>query len=362
MNHPLTPQVLADPVALTRALVDIESVSGNEEQIADAVEQVLRTAGHLTVDRHRHTVMARTALGRPRRVVLAGHLDTVPVADNLPSRTEGDVIYGCGTSDMKSGVALALHLALLLPQPRYDVTYFFYEAEEVESERNGLHLVAQAHPEWLAADFAVLLEPTYGAVEAGCQGTLRAAVRTTGTRAHSARSWRGVNAIHAAGDVLARLDGYGARRVTIDGCHFREGLNAVGIRGGVAGNVIPDECTVEVNYRFAPDRDVDAAFAHVRDVFAGYEVTLLDAAPGALPGLTAAPAVEFLAAVDAPAGAKLGWTDVSRFAALGVPALNFGPGDPHLAHARDERVEIDKIRAGVAALRRWLSAGGGVAG
>jgi succinyl-diaminopimelate desuccinylase len=230
-------------------------------------------------------MMARTDLGRDQRVVLAGHLDTVPVAGNLPSRTEGEVIYGCGTSDMKSGVALALHLAVALDDPRYDVTYLFYEAEEVESDRNGLHLVANAHPQWLVADFAVLLEPTYGLVEAGCQGTLRAKVRTSGTRAHSARSWHGVNAIHAAGEVLARLDGYEARRITIDGCEYREGLNAVRIAGGVASNVIPDECQVEVNYRFAPDRSVATASDHVREVFAGYEVEVTDAVAGALPGL-----------------------------------------------------------------------------
>lgn len=354
MTNPLTPPLLADPVALTQALVDIESVSGNEKQIADCVEQVLRAAGHLSVDRHRNTVMARTDLGRPQRVVLAGHLDTVPIADNVPARLQGEVMYGCGTSDMKSGVALALHLAVTLPDPRYDLTYLFYEAEEVESERNGLYLVSGAHPDWLTADFAVLLEPTYGAVEAGCQGTLRATVRTSGVRAHSARSWRGVNAIHAAGDVLARLGRYAARRITIDGCEYREGLNAVGIRGGIAGNVIPDQCEIEVNYRFAPDRSVQEAAAHVREVFSGYEVRVTDAVAGALPGLTAAPAVEFLQAVGTSAVAKLGWTDVSRFAALGVPALNYGPGDPNLAHARDERVEIPKIREGASVLLRWL--------
>jgi succinyl-diaminopimelate desuccinylase len=355
MPNPLTPPVLSDPVELTRALVDIESVSGHEKQLADWVEEVLRAAPQLQVERHQQTVMARTSLGRPRRVVLAGHLDTVPVAGNLPARLAGDLIYGCGSSDMKSGLALALHLAVGLPAPRYDVTYLFYEAEEVEADRNGLHLLSRAHPQWLAADFAVLLEPTYGVVEAGCQGTLRAVVRTTGVRAHSARAWRGVNAIHAASQVLARLGRYQPRRVMIDGCEYREGLNAVAIRGGVAGNVIPDECEIEVNFRFAPDRSVRAAAEFVREIFAGYELRVTDAAPGALPGLTADPARELLAAVGAPPAAKLGWTDVSRFAALGVPALNFGPGDPNLAHTREERVEIPRIRAAASILRRWLA-------
>lgn len=355
MENPLTPEVLADPVALTRALVDIESVSRHEKAIADCVEQVLRGVPHLTTYRHGNTVMARTDLGRAQRVVLAGHLDTVPINDNLPATVRGDLMYGCGTSDMKSGVAYALHLAVNLPEPRYDVTYFFYEAEEIESTYNGLFLVSEAHPQWLAADFALLLEPTHGIVEAGCQGTLRATVATSGVRAHSARAWYGVNAIHAAGDVLRRLVAYEARRVTIDGCEYREGMNAVRIDGGVAGNVVPDRCVVEVNYRFAPDRTPEQAEAHVREVFAGFEVTITDLAAGALPGLDAAPAQEFLAAVGTAPVGKLGWTDVARFAALGTPALNFGPGDPNLAHHPDEHVDIGKIRDGAEVLRRWLS-------
>ncbi|BFU42471.1 succinyl-diaminopimelate desuccinylase [Krasilnikovia sp. MM14-A1004] len=355
MANPLSPDVLVDPVLLTRALVDIESVSRNEKVIADCVEEVLRQAPHLHTERHGHTVMARTDLGRKRRIVLAGHLDTVPLNNNFPSTVVDDLIYGCGTSDMKSGVALALHLAATLPDPCYDVTYLFYEAEEIEARYNGLNLVSEAHPEWLAADFAVLLEPTYGVVEAGCQGTLRARIRTTGRRAHTARSWRGVNAIHAAGEVLRRLEDYRPRTVTIDGCTYREGLNAVGIAGGVAGNVVPDECTVEVNLRFAPDRTEKQALEHVHEVFEGYDVEQTDSAPGALPGLAAAPAREFLAAVGAEPAAKLGWTDVARFAAMGVPALNYGPGDPLLAHAPDEHVEIGKIRDGAATLHRWLA-------
>ncbi|SCL41138.1 succinyldiaminopimelate desuccinylase [Micromonospora pallida] len=355
MENPLTPEVLADPVALTRALVDIESVSLNEKAIADCVEQVLRAVPHLTTHRYGNTVMARTELGRAQRVVLAGHLDTVPLNGNFPSSMRGDLMYGCGTSDMKSGVAYALHLAVTLPDPRYDVTYFFYEGEEIEQKYNGLYLVAEAYPEWLQADFAVLLEPTYGIVEAGCQGTMRAVVTTLGERAHAARSWHGVNAIHGAGEVLRRLATYEARRVTIDGCAYREGMNAVRISGGVAGNVVPDRCEIEVNYRFAPDRDPVAAEAHLREVFDGFALTVTDVAAGARPGLDAPAAQEFLAAVGAAPIGKLGWTDVARFAAMGIPALNFGPGDPNLAHHKDEHVEISKIRDGAATLHRWLA-------
>jgi succinyl-diaminopimelate desuccinylase len=352
----LSSEILADPVQLTRALVDVESVSGNEAELADQVEAALRSAAHLSVERHGNVVLAGTRSDRPQRVILAGHLDTVPVADNLPSTVEGDLIHGCGTADMKSGVALALHLAMTVDRPRYDVTYLFYDCEEVESARNGLNLLAKTHPEKVAADFAILLEPTYGLVEAGCQGTLRAMVTATGRRAHSARSWLGDNAIHAAGAILNRLAAYEPRTVTIDGCTYREGLNAVRISGGVAGNVIPDECRVEVNYRFAPDRTEDEAAAHVRDLFAGFPVEITDSAPAAMPGLSAAIAKEFLDVIGQPPQAKLGWTDVARFAALGVPALNFGPGDPNLAHKRDERVEIPKILAGAEVLRRWLAA------
>lgn len=355
MSNPLTSDVLVDPVKLTRALVDIESVSRDEKVIADCVEEVLRSAGHLRVDRLGNTVMARTDLGRGQRIVLAGHLDTVPINKNFPSTVVDDLIFGCGTSDMKSGVALALHIAATLPDPAHDITFLFYEAEEIEARYNGLYLVSQERPDWLRADFAILLEPTYGVVEAGCQGTLRAMIRTHGRRAHTARAWRGVNAIHAAGEVLRRLADYRPRAVTIDGCTYREGLNAVRISGGVAGNVVPDECEIEVNLRFAPDRTEKQAVEYVQEVFDGFDVEVTDSAPGAMPGLTAQVARDFLTAIGAEPNAKLGWTDVARFASLGIPALNYGPGDPSLAHAPDEHVEIGKIRDGAATLHRWLA-------
>ncbi|MHA6629317.1 succinyl-diaminopimelate desuccinylase [Pseudonocardia sichuanensis] len=345
----------ADPVDLCAALVDVPSVSGDEGALADALEHALREqAPHLRVLRSGHAVLARTDLGRERRVLLAGHIDTVPIADNVPSRRDGDRLYGCGTSDMKAGDAVFAHLAAALPEPRHDLTFVFYDCEEVEADRNGLGRIEREHRDWLAADLALLGEPTNGAVEAGCQGTLRAEITTRGRRAHSARSWLGENAVHAAEPVLRRLAGYAARDVDIDGCRYREGLQAVRIAGGVAGNVVPDECVVTVNFRFAPDRDAAAAEQHVREVFDGFELAVTDLSPGALPGLGATAAQEFLAATGTRPSAKYGWTDVSRFAALGIPALNYGPGDPNLAHTREEHVEPAKIAEAVDVLRRFL--------
>jgi succinyl-diaminopimelate desuccinylase len=345
-----------DPIALTAALVDVESVSGEERRLADLVEEALRAVPGLTVDRDGDAVVARTTLGRDRRVLLAGHLDTVPIADNVPSRLDGDRLHGCGTTDMKSGDAVLLHLAGTLREPSYDVTYVLYDNEEVEASRNGLKRLVENHRDWLDADLAVLMEPTNGQVEAGCQGTLRVAVTLPGKRAHSARSWLGENAIHAAAPLLTTLVRYEAREVDIDGCVYREGLNAVRIDGGVAGNVIPDACTVLVNFRFAPDRTEEQALEHVREVLAPYDVRLTDSAPGALPGLAAPAAAHFLAAVGAVPQAKYGWTDVARFAALGIPAVNYGPGDPALAHTREESVETKLITACTDLLRSYLTA------
>lgn len=351
----LTLDLTADPVELTAALVDTPSVSGDEAPLADAVERALREqAPHLEVSRSGNTVLARTDLGRPSRVLLAGHLDTVPIADNVPSHREGRLLYGCGSCDMKGGDAAILHVAATVTEPSHDLTVLLYDCEEVEAARNGLGRVERELPGWLAADLAVLCEPTAAAIEAGCQGTLRAEVRTSGRRAHSARSWLGVNAIHQVAPVLAVLAGYQARAVDIDGCGYREGLQAVGIRGGVAGNVVPDECVVTVNFRFAPDRSLDDARQHVGEVFDGFELTFTDGADGALPGLGAPAARDFVAAAGTEPVGKYGWTDVARFARLGIPALNFGPGDPSLAHTREEHVDTGEITRCVEVLSHFL--------
>ena len=349
----------SDVVTLTRTLCDIPSVSGDERVIADVVEISLREYSHLEVLRDGDAIVARTNLGRSERVVIAGHLDTVPIADNLPTWVQNEgpdaLIYGRGTADMKSGVAVQLRLAATVPDPVRDVSYVFYDAEEVEATRNGLGRLARSHPDWLAADFAVLCEPSQARVEGGCQGTMRVEVETTGVTAHSARSWTGRNAIHEMRSVLAVLTEYRAREVDVDGLVYREGLNAVGIRGGIAGNVIPDRCVVTVNYRFAPDRSVAQAEVHLRELFAGYQVTVTDASPGARPGLGHPAAASFVAAVGGTPGPKYGWTDVSRFSELGVPAVNYGPGDPVFAHKDDEHCPAAQIVACEQALLRWLT-------
>ena len=358
----------ADIVTLTKELVNIESVSGNETAIADAVESALRGAPWLEVHRYRNNVVAMTNLGRDSRVIVAGHLDTVPVADNsnavliksgsgLPSDgsvVSEDVLFGLGTCDMKGGVAVALRAAVTIDNPQFDVTYIFYECEEVDSARNGLTHIAANNPQWLSADIAVLLEPSNANIEAGCQGTLRAQISTTGTRSHSARSWMGKNAIHGLADVLTRLSNYQAAQVEVDGLQYREGLNAVAITGGVAGNVIPDQAMVEVNYRYAPSTSGEAAEAHIREVFAGYEVEFVDNAPGALPGLDRPALADLVSRVGGKVAPKFGWTDVARFSAMGVPAVNLGPGDPSLAHSRNEHVPIEQLHRCEETVFAWL--------
>lgn len=354
----VTLDLTADPALLTAALVDIPSVSRNEAAIADAVEVALRTqTSGFEVLRSGNVVMARTDRGMPTRVILAGHLDTVPIADNVPSRREGGVLHGCGTVDMKSGDAVFLHLAATVADPAHDITLIFYDCEEIAAEFNGLGRIERDYPDWLVGDIAILGEPSDGFIEAGCQGTLRARVTTSGVRAHSARAWLGVNAIHALGPVLDRLASYEAREVDLDGCVYREGLSAVGVSGGVAGNVVPDEAAVLINFRFAPDRDVEQATAHVRSVFDGLDIGLeiTDSAPGALPGLSTPAAAHLVEVAGGRVRAKYGWTDVSRFAALGVPAVNYGPGDPNLAHKRDEHVSLDQIGTVTEVLRKYLT-------
>ena len=349
----------ASSVDLTRALCDIPSVSGDEKTLADAIEAAIAPLAHLEVIRHGNTIVARTDRGRAQRVVIAGHIDTVPINANLPTRDieidGAPFLWGRGTVDMKAGTAVQLKLAAELVDPAIDVTWMWYDNEEVEASKNGLALLAAVRPDLFRADFAILGEPSDGEVEGGCNGTLRAVVRTSGVRAHSARAWIGENAIHRAAPILARLAEYRAKEVLVEGLLYRESLSAVRITGGVAGNVIPDACEVEINYRFAPSKSAADAEAHIRGVLAGFDIEITDAAEGARPGLDAEIAKQFVAAVGAEPRPKYGWTDVARFSALGIPAVNYGPGDPHLAHHDEERVSYAQIDSVEQGLRAWLT-------
>ena len=381
---------LTDPVELTRQMIDIPSVSGNEGPLADAVEAALRDAGFgslpsLEILRYGDAVCARTRIGLGRRVVLAGHLDTVPIADNVPGRLEErdgvPVLWGRGSVDMLGGCAAALALACEAGAAvrdgdegalSADVTWIFYDHEEVASHLNGLGRVQRNHPEWLAGDLALLGEPTAAHVEGGCNGTLRVIAHFPGRAAHSARAWMGVNAIHAMAPVIDRIAAYGNPVVTVDGLEFRESLSVVRVEGGIANNVIPEAASMTVNYRFAPSMRAADALEKVRGLFEGTGATIDvdDLCEGARPGADSPLAERFLSVARSVASArgselrlsaKVGWTDVARFSEVGVPAMNFGPGDPLLAHTRDEHTPVSDIVRVHDTLRAFVLASVGTA-
>jgi succinyl-diaminopimelate desuccinylase len=352
--------VSTDLLAATAELVSIPSVSLNEARLADHVEAVLRGCEWLAVERVGDNVVARSELGRPARLVVAGHLDTVPPAGNQTPRIEGDVLYGLGAADMKGGLAVMLELAVAAAPPELDVTWCFYRGEEIDRAENGLVQLVGQRPELVAGDAAVLCEPTGGLVEAGCQGTIRARVELGGIRAHTARPHRGINAIHRLGAVIARVASYEPRSVVLDGCEYVERLQVVAVEGGVAANVVPDRASATVNFRFAPDRDSERAqgflaqfFEDVLEADRGDRYEVLDVGPAAPPRLDHPLLARLLEATGRPPRAKLGWTDVATFAAQGVPATNYGPGDPELAHQAHEcvtRASLEEARAHLGAL------------
>ncbi len=347
---------MVDLLKLTAQLVDIPSVSHHEAAVTDHLEAMLAPVPWLSVTRVGENLVARTALGRSSRLVLAGHTDTVPPNGNERARIDGDVLWGLGSCDMKSGVAVLAELARTVAEPAVDTTYVFYECEEIDAKYNGIERLFRERPDLLEGDAALLAEPTSARVEAGCQGTMRVEVAMNGERAHTARAWMGRNAIHRLAPLLAAVSAYEGRQVTIDGCHFREGLQVVQIGGGVAGNVVPDRATATLNHRFAPDRSPAAAEAHVRAVVGKvdeFEVT--DMAVAAAPSLGHPLLQAVLAASGGVAYGKLGWTDVARFSVLGVPAVNFGPGDPAQAHRRDESVEIAALARAYEVLERFAA-------
>jgi succinyl-diaminopimelate desuccinylase len=352
-----------DLLTLTAALVAVPSVSRHEAELADRVERRIdERAPHLERARVGNTVIARTQLEAERRVVLGGHLDTVPANGNETPRLDGDVLHGLGAADMKGGLAVLLRLAEEFSagaRPRFDCTRAFYEAEEIADEFNGLRHVFAERPELLAGDFAVLLEPTGGRVEAGCQGTLHLRAEFAGERAHSARPWKGNNAIHAAAEVLRRLARHDPGTAWVDGLPYRQSLQVVRVEGGVANNVVPDTCTLVVNRRFAPSYSIDEARAETGALLTGADrIEVINASPAAPPNLDHPLVAEFVQTLGVEVEPKLGWTDVARFAARGVPAVNFGPGDPDVAHTAGERVTRQSVEQCYAGLADFLRVAG----
>ena len=341
--------------ALTLDLVNIASVSQDEQAIADSIQEALIEVKHLKVSRIGNSIIAQTNFGANQRVVIAGHLDTVPANNNFPGKKTSTEVIGLGSVDMKSGIAAALKLAVAVTNAKYDVTYLFYESEEIETKYNGLEIITKQDKDLLNCDFAILMEPTNGIIEVGCQGTLRFQVSAIGTRSHSARWWNGENAIHALTPVLEILNSHKSREPIIDGHKFREGLQAVKINGGVAGNVVPDEVTMTINHRFAPDTTPAQAEENMKKLFKDFNFQLMDAAAGAPTGLNNDLIKDFVSKIGTDIAPKFGWTDVARFAAAGIPAINFGPGDPNLAHHPAEAVKIKQIEDVFASLKDWLT-------
>jgi succinyl-diaminopimelate desuccinylase len=355
---------MADLLQRTADLVAVPSVSLDEGRLADQVEAELRGVPGLGVERIHDNVVARTQLGRPLRLVLAGHLDTVPPNGNTQPRLDGDVLWGLGAADMKGGLAVMLELARSVRDPAMDVTWVFYTAEEIASVHNGLGYLFRDRPDLVTGDVALLMEPTGAAIEAGCQGSMRVVITLVGRRAHTARPWMGRNAIHRAGGLLSLLAAYDPRRPVLDGCEFREAIEAVAIEGGVAGNVVPDRVEIGVNLRVAPDRTASDAEAALREMLASVwepedDLKVVDVAEGAPPAMTHPLLVALRDRHNLPVRAKLGWTDVARFAAAGIPAANFGPGESTLAHTAEERVDRASLDACYAALADLLTRGAG---
>jgi succinyl-diaminopimelate desuccinylase len=351
---------VTDLLTLTAELVDIASVSWHERAMADRIESELRPCAALDVTRIGDNVVARTHLARPTRVILAGHTDTVPPNGNAEASVVGDRLFGVGSADMKSGLAVMLELARAVTEPAVDVTYVFYAREEIAFEHSGLREIEAEHPALLDGDVALLGEPTGAAIEAGCQGTMRLRIVLRGERAHTARPWMGRNAIHRLAGLLSAFELYDERRPVLDGCEYREALQAVRVEGGVAGNVVPDEVEVFVNHRFAPDRSPAEAEAHVREVVAsavgeGDLLEVVDVAAAAAPGLDHPVLRGLIERNGLDVRAKLGWTDVAFFAARGVPAVNFGPGDSELAHTAGEWVDRAHIERVHEALRSLIT-------
>lgn len=340
----MTPAMpVSDLAARTLELVDVPSESRHEGEAMQLVRSLL--PGDPLYDDGEAIVWGEAAAP----VALAGHLDTVPVQENLPGRIEVDAVHGLGASDMKGGVAVMLELARAGTPARY----VFFTREEVPLEESPLPAVF-ASGALAGTDLAVVLEPTDAILHAGCLGNLQARIEFHGESAHSARPWTGRNAIHELVNGLTPLAQLEPREVELDGLVYREVVSAVGVEGGIAANVVPARASAELNFRYAPGRSRDEAEARLREIVVDGELHVLHNSPSAPPAL-GNPLVARLRELVPEVAPKQAWTPVAQFAEQGIDGINFGPGATAFAHRQDEQISIANLHAVYETLARFLS-------
>ncbi len=341
-------------------LVNIESVSGNEGTLTDFFVREMRAVGLHPAKRARDWALFKPEPSGKPVVLLAGHSDTVPAQGNLPGHLEGEWVRGLGASDMKAGLAVMLELARALgsmSEASVEPWFLLFGQEEMALEASLLPKIFAACPFLSEVDLVLMMEPTANTIQAGCLGNIIARLEFDGVAAHSARPWLGKNAIHEAVRGLQALAGAEIRDAQVGGLTFREVVSVTTIQGGVADNVVPDHVIAGVNFRYAPDRTPAEAKARLRELAgADGRLTIVSNAPPA-PVAVANPLLGRLREIGGMAlEPKQAWTPVAEFAQAGHDAVNYGPGDPALAHRRDERVAVSALSESLAVLRRFISA------
>ena len=338
-------------------LCSIPSLIGEERALCDAVQARLSRAELASpIRRYGDSIVVPVTRGSGGpRVLLGGHLDVVRTEHDGVPRVEGERLYAPGAADMKSGLALMLALAERSPRYGVDLTLVFYAREEGPYAENELGDVLAADAELAQTSIAVMLEPSDNKLQLGCGGSIHAAVRFRGRTAHSARPWQGDNAIQKSAALLARLSTLEPQTDERDGLVWQNVFSATMASGGRARNIVPDQFELNLNHRFGPSTSIERARQNVLELVAGEaDVELVDVSPSAPPlrhhPLVAALADSGVAGLEP----KQAWTDVARFAALGIPAVNFGPGVQAQAHQKNEWTLLPQLDTGLGVLDRWL--------
>lgn len=336
---------LADRLARrTLELVDVPSESRHEASVRELLRGLVPTEYRPVFEGDEAFLWARERRPETALLVLAGHYDTVPAQDNVPGRIGGGAVHGCGASDMKGGVAVALELVrelATLEPGRVDVALLLFGREELPPEHNPLPALFDGCPLVHEAALAVLLEPTDLTIQAGCLGNLSARVTFHGVSGHSARPWLAENALHRAIEGLARVATHERREATIDGLPFFEVVSVTRLESGVADNVVPDRAVATVNLRYPPDRTPAEADELLRSLLpTDTTIELVGNSPPGAVVVDASLVRELQAVGNLAIEPKQAWTNVADFTSRGIPAVNFGPGATRFAHRRDEQVEV----------------------